>query len=143
MTKTHVTKPSEIERRHYLVDADGKILGRLATQVAQILRGKGKVNFSPHLDTGDFVIVVNAAKIQITGKKLDTKTYFSHSGYPGGARYVAMSKLMQTKPDQVVRRAVKGMLPKNKLGRKMLKKLRVYPGPEHPHEAQQPEPLEL
>ncbi len=141
--KTHVTKPSEIERRHYLVDADGQILGRLATQIAQVLRGKGKVTYSPHLDTGDFVIVVNASKIQISGKKLQTKTYFRHSGYPGGAHYVAMSKLMETRPDQVVRRAVKGMLPKNKLGKKMLKKLKVYAGPEHPHDAQQPEPLEF
>ncbi len=140
---THVTKPSEIVRRHYVVDADGQILGRLASKVATVLRGKGKVNYSPHLDTGDFVIIVNAAKIELTGKKLDKKTYFSHSGYPGGARYVRASKLMETRPQEVVRRAVKGMLPKNTLGRNMLKKLRVYAGPDHPHQAQRPEPLEV
>ncbi len=140
---THVTKPSEIVRRHYVVDADGQILGRLASKVATVLRGKGKVNYSPHLDTGDFVIIINAAKIELTGKKLDKKTYFSHSGYPGGARYVRASKLMETRPQEVVRRAVKGMLPKNTLGRNMLKKLRVYAGPDHPHQAQRPEPLEV
>lgn len=140
---THVTKASEIERCHYLVDADGKILGRLASQVAQLLRGKGKVNYSPHLDTGDHVVIVNAAKIALTGKKLENKTYFSHSGHPGGARYVKMSKLMETRPQEVVRRAVRGMLPKGPLGRKMLKKLRVYAGPEHPHQAQRPEPFEV
>jgi large subunit ribosomal protein L13 len=140
---THVTKPSEIVRHHYVVDADGQILGRLASKVATVLRGKGKVNYSPHLDTGDFVIIVNAAKIELTGKKLDRKTYFSHSGYPGGARYVRARKLMETRPQEVVRRAVKGMLPKNTLGRNMLKKLRVYAGPEHPHQAQRPEPLEV
>ncbi len=140
---THVTKPSEIERRHYVIDADGQILGRLATRVASILRGKGKVYYSPHLDTGDFVIVLNAAKIKVTGKKIQTKTYFSHSGYPGGARYLSASKLMKTRPQEVVKRAIKGMLPKNKLGRKMLKKLRVYGGPEHPHQAQKPESIGL
>lgn len=140
---THITKISEIERKHYVVDAEGKVLGRLSTVVASVLRGKGKVNFSTHLDTGDFVVIVNASKIVITGKKLQAKTYFSHSGYPGGSRYVTMQKLMETRPEEVVRRAVKGMLPKNKLGRAMLKKLRVYAGPEHPHAAQQPEVLEV
>ncbi len=140
---THVTKPSEIERRHYVIDADGQILGRLATRVASLLRGKGKVYYSPHLDTGDFVIVLNAAKVKVTGKKIQTKTYFSHSGYPGGARYLSASKLMKTRPQEVVKRAIKGMLPKNKLGRKMLKKLRVYGGPEHPHQAQKPESIGL
>jgi large subunit ribosomal protein L13 len=140
---THVTKPSEIERECYVVDADGKILGRLATRVASLLRGKGKVNYSPHLDTGDFVIVVNASKIELSGDKRERKRYFSHSGYPGGARYVQLSKLMETRPEEVIRRAVRGMLPKNKLGRKMLKKLRVYAGPKHPHEAQRPQTLEV
>ncbi len=140
---THITKASEIVRRNYVVDAEAKVLGRLSTEVASLLRGKGKVNYSPHLDTGDFVVVVNAAKIVITGDKLDQKTYFRHSGHPGGARFKTMRRLMDEHPDQVVRRAVRGMLPKNKLGRRMLKKLRVYSGPEHPHSAQQPEVYEL
>lgn len=141
--QTHVTKASEIDRKHYLVDADGIVLGRLASKVAQILRGKGKVNYAPNLDVGDFVIIVNAAKVEVTGNKLEQKTYFRHSGYPGGAKYTSMKTMMQDKPDEVVRRAVRGMLPKTKLGRKMLKKLRVYAGPEHPHEAQRPETLAL
>lgn len=140
---THVTKLPEIKRRHYVVDADGQILGRLATRVASVLRGKGKPYFSPHLDTGDFVIIVNASKIQITGKKLDQKTYFSHSGHPGAGKHVTVRAMMEKRPEEVVRRAVRGMLPKNKLGRKMLRKLRVYAGPEHPHQAQQPEPMEF
>jgi large subunit ribosomal protein L13 len=140
---THVTKPSEIERRHYVVDADGQVLGRLAARVASILRGKHKPTYSPHLDTGDFVIVVNAGKVKLTGNKLEHRTYFSHSGHPGHAKYVAVKTVMETRPQEVVRRAVRGMLPKNKLGRKMFKKLRVYAGPDHPHAAQRPEPLEL
>jgi large subunit ribosomal protein L13 len=140
---THVTKPSEIERRHYVVDAEGVVLGRLATKVASVLRGKGKPSFSPHLDTGDFVIIVNAEKVQLTGKKLDQRTYFSHSGHPGAGKHVTVRTMMEKRPNEVVRRAVRGMLPKNKLGRKMLKKLRVYAGPDHPHQAQRPEPLEL
>ena len=138
---THVTKPSEIERRHYVVDAEGQVLGRLASQVASVLRGKHKTNYSPHLDVGDYVIVVNAAKIKLTGRKLEQKTYFRHSGYPKGFKQVPMKKLMKTRPEQVVRRAIKGMLPKTKLGRRMIKKLRVYSGPEHRHQAQRPEPL--
>jgi large subunit ribosomal protein L13 len=138
---THITKPGEVVRRHYVVDAEGQVLGRLASKVASVLRGKHKVVFSPSVDAGDFVIVVNAAKVRITGKKLDQHQYFSHSGYPGAARYVRMRRLFETSPDRVVRHAVKGMLPKNKLGRRMLKKLRVYAGPAHPHEAQKPEPL--
>jgi len=141
--QTHVTKASEIERRHYVVDADGVVLGRLASKVAQVLRGKGKVNYVPNLDMGDFVIIVNADKIKLTGNKLGQKTYFRHSGYPGGARFESMKKMMEERPDQVVRRAVRGMLPKSKLGRKMLKKLRVYAGPDHPHQAQRPEPLSI
>jgi large subunit ribosomal protein L13 len=140
---THVTKPSEIQRECYVVDAEGKILGRLATRVASLLRGKGKVNYSPHLDTGDFVIVVNAARVELSGDKRERKRYFSHSGYPGGARYVQLSKMMETRPEEVIRRAVRGMLPKNKLGRKMLRKLRVYAGPEHPHGAQRPQAIDV
>lgn len=140
---THVTKPSEIERRHYVVDAEGQVLGRLASKVASLLRGKNKANYSPHLDVGDFVIIVNASKIEVTGRKLEQKSYFRHSGYPKGAKRVPMKTLMQSRPDEVLRRAIRGMLPKNKLGRKMLKKLRVYAGPDHPHQAQRPEPLTL
>ncbi|MBD3367568.1 MAG: 50S ribosomal protein L13 [Candidatus Eisenbacteria bacterium] len=138
---THVTKLSEIERRHYVVDAEGQVLGRLATRVASVLRGKGKVNYSTHLDVGDFVIVVNASKVVLTGNKMEEKSYFRHSGYPGGEKHVSVKRLMETRPEEVVRRAVRGMLPKTKLGRKMLRKLRVYAGPDHPHEAQNPEPL--
>jgi len=140
---THVTKLPEIERRHYVVDADGQVLGRLATQVASVLRGKGKTYFSPHLDTGDFVIIVNAEKIKITGSKMDQRTYFRHSGHPGAGKFTTVRQMMEKRPEEVVRHAVKGMLPKNKLGRKMLKKLRVYAGPDHPHQAQRPEPMEL
>lgn len=140
---THVTKAADVTRKHYVVDAEGKVLGRLASAVAGLLRGKGKVDFAPNLDMGDFVIVVNAAKIELSGTKLDKKTYFRHSGYPRGAKYTPLRKLMEERPDEVVKRAVKGMLPKNKLGRKMLKKLRVYAGPEHPHQAQRPEPFSV
>jgi len=140
---THVTKLPDIERRHYVVDADGLVLGRLATRVASVLRGKGKPYFSPHLDTGDFVIIVNAEKIKITGSKMDQKTYFRHSGHPGASKFTTVRQMMEKRPEEVVRHAVKGMLPKNKLGRKMLKKLRVYAGPDHPHQAQSPEPMEL
>jgi large subunit ribosomal protein L13 len=140
---THVTKLPEIERRHYVVDADGQVLGRMATQVASVLRGKGKPNFSPHLDTGDFVIIVNAEKVKITGSKMDQKTYFRHSGHPGASKFTTVREMMEKRPEEVVRHAVRGMLPKNKLGRKMLKKLRVYAGPDHPHQAQRPEPMEL
>jgi large subunit ribosomal protein L13 len=139
--QTHVTKASEIERKHYVIDADGLVLGRLASRVAQVLRGKGKVNYVRNLDVGDFVIVVNAEKIKLTGSKLDQKTYFRHSGYPGGARYDSMKRVFEERPEDVVRRAIRGMLPKTKLGRKMLKKLRVYVGSEHPHQAQKPETL--
>jgi large subunit ribosomal protein L13 len=140
---THMTKASEIERRHYVVDAAGQVLGRLATRVASVLKGKGKVNYVTNLDVGDYVIVVNAAKVRLTGRKLDQKTYFRHSGYPGGARHTSLKKLMEERPEEAVRRAVRGMLPKTKLGRKMLRKLRVYAGPDHPHQAQKPEPLAL
>jgi large subunit ribosomal protein L13 len=138
---THVTKAADIVRKHYVVDAEGLVLGRLASGVAQVLKGKGKVNYATYLDTGDFVIIINASKIVLTGNKLDQKTYFRHSGYPGGSKFTSMKDLMENKPEEVVRRAVRGMLPKTKLGRKMLKKLRVYPGAEHPHDAQRPEPL--
>ena len=131
--KTPVAKPSEVERQWYLVDADGIVLGRLAAEVAKILRGKHKPSFTPHVDCGDGVIVVNADRVRLTGKKADQKTYFRHSGHIGGGKFVPFKRMMERRPEWVVRRAVKGMLPKSTLGRQMLKKLRVYVGPEHPH----------
>jgi len=141
--KTYVAKPQTVTRKWYVVDASGKPLGRLASEVAKILRGKHKPIYTPHVDTGDFVIVVNAEKVLLTGKKLDQKMYRRHSHYPGGLKETPYRQLMAKKPDFVIYKAVKGMLPKNSLGRKMLKKLRVYAGPAHKHEAQKPERLEL
>jgi len=141
--KTFTVKAGEIERRWYVVDAQGKTLGRLATQIARILRGKHKPIFTPHLDVGDYVIVINAEKIHVTGKKLDTKMYYRYSGYRGGLKSVVLSEQLQKHPDRVIRHAVRGMLPKNRLGRAMLKKLKIYAGDKHPHAAQRPEPLEL
>lgn len=140
--KTYVTKPNEIERDWYVVDAAGMTLGRLATRIATVLRGKHKPTFTPNLDTGDFVIVVNAEKIHVTGNKLDDKMYHRHSGYPSGLTSITLRRQLEKYPDRVIQQAVKGMLPHNHLGRKMLKKLKVYAGPEHPHQAQQPKPLE-
>jgi large subunit ribosomal protein L13 len=142
MKTTHV-KNEDVEKTWFLIDADGKILGRLATEIAKILRGKNKAVFSPHVDTGDFVVVVNAEKIRLTGNKLKGKIYYHHSGYPGGIRSVTAEKLLASKPEELLRRAVKGMLPKNKLGRRIVKKLKVYTGPDHPHAAQQPEQIQL
>ena len=141
--KTWTAKPGEVERRWYLVDAEGKTLGRLATQIADTLRGKGKPQYTPHVDTGDFVVVVNAEKIQVTGKKLDEKMYYKHSGYPGGLRERSLRDQLERQPTEVLRKAVKGMLPRNKLGRAQLTKLKIYAGPEHPHDAQAPKPLPL
>ncbi len=141
--KSYVAKPYEVERKWYVVDAEGKTLGRLATQVATILRGKHKPIFTPHVDTGDFVIIVNAEKVKLTGKKLDQKMYRWHTGYPGGLKERTYRDMMNNKPEKVVLSAVKGMLPKNSLGRKMLTKLKVYRGLEHKHEAQKPEVLDI
>ena len=140
---TYSVKASEIEHRWYVVDAEGKVLGRLATEVARILRGKHKPSYSPHLDTGDYVIVVNAEKIMLTGRKADQKTYFRHSGYMGGERHIPFKQMLAKHPTRIVELAVKGMLPKNALGRQMRQKLKVYAGPAHPHQAQQPESLTL
>ena len=140
--RTYSPKPSEIQRAWHVVDADGLVLGRLASEVARVLRGKHKPIFAPHLDTGDFVVVVNAAKVVMTAGKAEKKISYRHSCYPGGLRERRYSDLLATKPEEVVRRAVKGMLPKGPLGRKMLKKLKVYAGPTHPHSAQSPQPLE-
>jgi len=141
--RTYVAKPADIDRRWYVVDAEGKTLGRLASQVASILRGKNKPIFTPFLDTGDHVIIVNAEKIVVTGRKMDKKLYYHHSGYPGGMKVTNFRKMMQIKPERAVERAVRGMLPHNRLGRAMGRKLKVYAGPAHPHEAQQPVALEL
>ncbi len=141
--KTYAVKARDIERRWYVVDAQGKTLGRLATGIAKILHGKHKPGFSPHLDTGDFVIIVNAEKVHVTGNKLDTKRYYRYSGYLGGLKSVVLRDQLEQHPERVLVHAVRGMLPKNRLGRAMIKKLKVYAGPVHPHAAQKPEPLEL
>ena len=141
--KTWTAKPGEVERRWYLVDAEGKTLGRLATQIADTLRGKGKAQYTPHVDTGDFVVVVNAEKIAVTGKKLDDKLYHRHSGYPGGLKSRTLREQLDRRPTEVIRKAVKGMLPRNRLARQQINKLKIYAGPEHPHQAQAPQPLEL
>ena len=141
--KSFMASPATIERKWYVIDAEGKTLGRLAAEVAKLLRGKHKPTYTPHMDTGDHVIVVNAAKIHLTGNKLVQKTYFRHSGYPGGTTFTTAGKMMAERPERVVEMAIKGMLPKNRLGRQMYRKLKVYRGPSHPHEAQMPEALEL
>jgi len=141
--KTYTPKADDIQRQWWIVDAEGETLGRLATEVARVLRGKHKPMYTPHLDTGDHVIVVNAEKVTLTGKKADQKSYFRHSGWMGGEKEIPFRRMIETHPERVIEQAVKGMLPKNKLGRQMKKKLRVYAGPEHPHESQKPETLEL
>jgi large subunit ribosomal protein L13 len=141
--RTYSPKPADIERQWHVIDATDVVLGRLASQVASLLRGKHKPIFAPHVDTGDFVIVVNAAKVVLTGKKLEQKKAYRHSGYPGGLRAVAYSDLMAKHPERAVEKAIRGMLPKNSLGRQMLGKLKVYAGPEHPHQAQQPVPFDI
>ncbi len=141
--KTYSPKAAEIERKWHVVDASGQTLGRLASEVASILRGKHKPMFAPHMDTGDYVIIINASKINLTGKKLTDKFYHYHTGYPGGIKSIAYGKLLETKPEKVIELAVKGMLPHNKLGRAMFKKLKVYAGTEHPHEAQQPQEYKI
>jgi large subunit ribosomal protein L13 len=141
--KTYNAKPGEVAREWYLVDADGQTLGRLATRIADTLRGKRKPQYTPHVDTGDFVIVVNAEKIAVTGNKLDQKRYYRHSGYPGGLRTRTLRAQLDRRPTEVLRVAVKGMLPKNRLARRQLTKLKIYAGPEHPHAAQNPRPLDL
>jgi large subunit ribosomal protein L13 len=141
--KTFVAKPSDRQRDWYVVDAQGKTLGRLATQIADVLRGKRKPTYTPHIDTGDFVIVVNAEKIVVTGNKRTDKLYHRHSGYPGGLRTRTFEQMITRRPEEVIRIAVKGMMPRNRLARKQLTKLKVYAGPEHPHVAQRPADLEL
>ncbi len=136
--KTYTARAGEVPRLWYVVDAQGKVLGRLASRIAMVLRGKNKPTFTPHMDTGDFVVVVNAAQVQLTGRKLDNKMYYRHSGFTGGLKTISARGLLQKKPTDLLRHAVRGMLPKNSLGRQLLKKLKIYPGGEHPHQAQEP-----
>jgi large subunit ribosomal protein L13 len=143
MEKTYVTKPAEVQRDWFVVDAEGKTLGRLASEIARILRGKHKPIFSPSVDCGDFVIVVNAKKIRVTGRRLDQKIYYHHSGYMGGLSEISLRDQLDRYPNRVIESAVKGMLPKNRLGRQMIKKLKVYEDADHPHQAQQPAVLEI
>jgi large subunit ribosomal protein L13 len=143
VVKTYSTKLSDIERKWYLVDARDKTLGRLATEIARILRGKHRPYFTSHLDTGDYVIVINAGQIRVTGRKLDQKIYYRHSGYPGGLKSITLREQLVKHPTRVLRAAVRGMLPHNRLGRRMIKKLKIYAEDSHPHRAQQPIPLEL
>ena len=141
--KTTYIKPNQVERKWYLVDAQGKVLGRLASRIAHILRGKHKPIYAPHMDTGDFVVVINAEKIRLTGKKWDTKEYFRHSGYMGGLKRIPIKRMLKEKPEEIIRLAVKRMIPRTPLGRRQFKKLKVYAGPDHPHKAQKVEVLEL
>jgi len=141
--KTYHAKVGEVEREWLIVDATDKVLGRLATQIAQILKGKNKPQYTPHVDTGDFVIVINAEKIRVTGSKAEKKTYFSHSGFVGGLKEVSYARMLDKHPERIIEKAVKGMLPKNTLGRAMNRKLKVYAGPEHPHSAQKPREITL
>ena len=143
MKTTFMANSGNVERKWFVVDAEGQILGRLAAEVAKILRGKHKPTFTPHVDTGDFVIVINADKVKLSGKKLIQKTYFHHSGYPGGSTFTQAGHMLEKRPERVVEMAVRGMLPKNKLGAQMYRKLNVYAGAEHPHQAQKPEFLKL
>ncbi|MDU2373673.1 50S ribosomal protein L13 [Peptoniphilus harei] len=141
--KSYMAKANEVERKWYVIDAEGKVLGRLASEIASVLRGKRKPIFTPHVDCGDFVIVINADKVVLTGDKLHQKIHAYHTGYPGGRKEVSYAEMMEKRPEKVIELAVKGMLPKNRLGRKMIKKLKVYTGNEHPHAAQAPEVYEF
>lgn len=141
--KSYMPKPNEIERKWYIVDAEGMVLGRLASELAMILEGKRKPIYTPHIDTGDYVIVINAEKIELTGNKWNQKKHYYHTGYPGGLKEVPYKEMLEKHPERILRLAVKGMLPKNSLGRQMIKKLRIFEGTEHPHEAQQPIELKL
>jgi large subunit ribosomal protein L13 len=143
MTKTYVATPATAERNWLVVDATGQTLGRLATQIADALRGKRKPEYTPHCDTGDFVVVINAERIQVTGNKRSEKRYYRHSGYPGGLKSRTFEEMITRRPEEVIRIAVKGMLPRNRLARKQITKLKVYAGPEHPHAAQKPQPMEI
>jgi large subunit ribosomal protein L13 len=138
-----MARPLEVERKWYVVDAEGQTLGRLATRIAAVLRGKNKAQYTPHVDTGDFVVVINADRIEVTGRKSEQKMYYRHTGYPGGLKEVSYERMMDRKPTEIVRKAVWGMMPKSRLARAQFKKLKIYAGAEHPHEAQDPQPLEV
>ena len=141
--KSYMARPHEVERKWHLIDAEGQTLGRLATEIARLLRGKNKPQYTPHIDTGDFVVVVNAEKVVVTGNKVEQKVYYRHTGYPGGLRETSFEAMLERKPTEILRRAVRGMMPKTRLGRQQLKKLKIYAGPEHPHEAQNPQLYEV
>ncbi|MDQ3303366.1 MAG: 50S ribosomal protein L13 [Actinomycetota bacterium] len=141
--KSYMARPAQVERKWHIVDAEGQTLGRLASQIARVLRGKNKPQYTPHIDTGDFVVVVNAEKVVVTGRKSEQKVYRRHTGYPGGLRETSYEVMMERKPTEVLRKAVKGMMPRTRLGRKQFTKLKLYAGPEHPHEAQNPQPYEM
>ena len=141
--KSYMARPQEVERKWYVVDAEGQTLGRLATQIARVLRGKNKAQYTPHIDTGDFVVVINADRIEVTGRKAEQKIYYRHTGYPGGLKEVSYERMMDRKPTEIVRKAVWGMMPKSRLARAQFKKLKIYAGPEHPHAAQDPQTLEV
>jgi large subunit ribosomal protein L13 len=141
--KTYMARPGTVERKWYVVDAEGQTLGRLASEIAKILRGKNKPEYTPHVDTGDFVVVVNAEKISVTGRKAQQRVFRRHTGYPGGLREVSYEQMLARKPEEILRKAVYGMMPRTRLARKQFKKLKIYAGPEHPHEAQSPEPYEV
>jgi large subunit ribosomal protein L13 len=141
--KSYMARPREVERKWRLIDAERQNLGRLATEIARLLRGKDKPQYTPHVDMGDFVVVVNAEKVAVTGRKAEQKVYYRHSGYPGGLKETSYKEMLERKPTEILRRAVKGMMPKTRLGRQQLKKLKIYAGPEHPHEAQRPELYEV
>ena len=141
--KSYMARPREVERNWYLIDAEGHTLGRLATEIARLLRGKNKTQYTPHMDTGDFVVVVNAEKVVVTGRKAEQKVYYRHTGYPGGLKETSYEVMLGRKPAEILRKAVRGMMPKTRLGRQQLRKLKIYAGPEHPHEAQNPQPYEV
>ena len=141
--KSYMARPSSVERKWHLIDAEGQTLGRLAAEIACLLRGKNKPQYTPHIDTGDFVVVVNADRVVVTGKKAEQKVYRRHTGYPGGLREMSYEQMLERKPMEILRKAVRGMMPKTRLGRQQLRKLKIYAGPEHPHEAQSPEPYEV
>ena len=141
--KSYMARPSSVERKWHLIDAEGRTLGRLATEIARLLRGKTKPQYTPHIDTGDFVVVVNAEKVVVTGRKAEQKVYRRHTGYPGGLRETSYEVMLERKPTEILHKAVKGMMPRTRLGRQQLGKLKIYAGPEHPHEAQNPQPYEV
>ncbi len=141
--KSYMARPLEVERKWHVIDAEGQTLGRLATEIARLLRGKNKSQYTPHVDTGDFVVVVNAEKVVVTGRKAEQKVYYRHTGYPGGLRETSYETMLERKPTEILRKAVRGMMPRTRLGRQQFRKLKIYAGPEHPHEAQAPEPYEV